>query len=450
MTSTDARRQSELPLGSLPAGSEPLNPLAGASSAGSVDPAAPPAASPADAQPGGAAHRTFAAVAIAHFMADCFGGIWPVYKKLAGLDLSIAGNISTITLMIGTSTQPLFGIAADRRHRRRLIVLGTALTFGAMLLGPLTIARDAGLVSVRAAYLLMFAVMMAVRFGQDMFHPAGAGLAGGISSRHRSTFVAIFIACGAVGYGLSQVSFALFYKLAARHTELLLVPGLAAWVLVWRWCRPVVPPTGAQPSLRTVLSDLRSARRPLAVLFAILALSAAVNIGMQFLMPEFIAARGYPEWVADGGAFLFLILGSALMMVPAGHLADRIGRRLMLLIMLVLAAGGYHAMVRLPHMPLIGFLALVVVAGAFLGTINPLGVAFGQHVAPRNVSMVSALMMGLAWCVGSVSPSVVGPLAERFGPVETLSWLGVINIVMIGLGFLLPGRRAEARRAGGG
>ena len=87
------------------------------------------------------------------------------------------------------------------------------------------------------------------------------------------------------------------------------------------------------------------------------------------------------------------------------------------------------------------FVVLCVVGGAFLGTVNPLGVAFGQRIAPReNVSIVSAILMGWAWCLGSTAPSIVGELYQHLGhnASKTLVMLGAANVVMVMIGFLLP------------
>jgi hypothetical protein len=108
--------------------------------------------------------------------------------------------------------------------------------------------------------------------------------------------------------------------------------------------------------------------------------------------------------------------------------------------MMILSAISYHAIVRLT-LPVSAFILLCIVGGAFLGTVNPLGVAFGQRIAPReNVSIISAILMGWAWCLGGTVPSIVGELYVRFGhnASKTLIWLGVANIVMVLLGFVLP------------
>jgi MFS family permease len=162
--------------------------------------------------------------------------------------------------------------------------------------------------------------------------------------------------------------------------------------------------------------------------------------GLFFLMPEFAHEKGYPAWIGHGGAFGLIVLGATVFMVPIAQLADRIGRRRTLMAMMILSAVSYHAIVRLT-LPLPAFVVLCIMGGACLGTMNPLGVAFGQQIAPReNVSIVSAILMGWAWCLGSTVPSIVGELYERLGhnASKALMLLGFANILMVLLGFFLP------------
>jgi MFS family permease len=175
-------------------------------------------------------------------------------------------------------------------------------------------------------------------------------------------------------------------------------------------------------------------------LFLILAISSGVLSGLFFLMPEFIHEKGYPAWIGQGGAFGLLIFGATVFMIPMGHLADRIGRRRTLIAMTILSAISYHAIVRLT-LPVPAFVVLCVVGGAFLGTVNPLGVAFGQRIAPwENVSIVSAILMGWAWCLASTVPSIAGELYTHLGnnASKALMLLGFANVAMVLLAFLLP------------
>jgi MFS transporter, FSR family, fosmidomycin resistance protein len=390
---------------------------------------------------------TFIAVVVAHVMVDFMGlSVWPVYKTLAGLDVAKAGWIATVIAMGGTALQPLFGSIADRFGPRRVILLGALLTSFALLLGPLADYQTAlnrglpTLFGLSGFYLVVFMILAAGRLGQDMFHPAGAGLAGSFSARRGSMFLAVFIAIGSIGFGLSQIGFRTAYNNLGHHTEILFIPVAILWVFVWLRCRPVQVQGAKRISVTASLRALRPVAGSILALFLILAISSGVLSGLFFLMPEFAQEKGYPAWIGQGGAFGLIILGATLFMVPMGHLADRIGRRRTLIAIMILSAISYHALVRLT-LPVPAFVLLCIVGGAFLGTVNPLGVAFGQRIAPpENVSIVSAILMGWAWCLGGTVPSIVGELYKRLGnnAAKALVLLGFANVVMVLMGLLLP------------
>jgi FSR family fosmidomycin resistance protein-like MFS transporter len=395
---------------------------------------------------GSVAVGTFVAVVVAHAMVDFMGmTVWPVYKTLAYLDVAKAGWIATVIAMSGTALQPLFGSIADRFGPRRIILMGALLTSFVLLLGPLadyqmTLNRLLPkLFGLSGFYLVVFIILAAGRLGQDMFHPAGAGLAGSFSARRGSTFLAVFIAVGSIGFGLSQIVFRTAYNNLGHHTEILLIPAALLWVFVWVRCQPAEALHAKRISVIASLRALRPVAGQILALFLILAISSGVMSGLFFLMPEFAHEKGYPAWIGQGGAFGLLIFGATVFMVPMGHLADRIGRRRTLIAMTILSAISYHAIVRLT-LPVPAFILLCLVGGAFLGTVNPLGVAYGQRIAPReNVSIVSAILMGWAWCLGGTVPSIAGELYERLGhnASKALVLLGFANVVMVLMSFLL-------------
>ena len=396
---------------------------------------------------GSVAIGTFVAAAVAHIMVDFMGmSVWPVYKTLAGLDVAKAGWIATVIAMSGTALQPLFGSIADRFGQRRVILLGVLLTSFALLLGPLADQRETldrllpTLFGLSGFYLVVFVILAAGRLGQDMFHPAGAGLAGSFSVRRGSMFLAVFIAVGSIGFGLSQIVFRTAYNNFGHHTEILLLPMAILWVFVWMRCRPPQVSSAGRISVIASLRALRPVAGPILLLFLILGISSGVLSGLFFLLPELAHEKGYPSWIGQGGAFGLIVFGATLFMVPMGHLADSIGRRRTLIAMAILSVVSYHAIVRLT-LPVPAFILLCIIGGAFLGTVNPLGVALGQRIAPReNVSTVSAILMGWAWCLGGTVPSIIGELYKHLGnnASQALMLLGFANVVMVFLGFLLP------------
>jgi hypothetical protein len=149
----------------------------------------------------------------------------------------------------------------------------------------------------------VFIILAAGRLGQDMLHPAGAGLAGSFSVRRGATFLAVFIAVGSVGFGLSQLGFRTAYNHLGHHTEILLIPAAILWVFVWVWCRPAEALHSGKISLISSLRSLRPVAGPILLLFLILSISQGVLNGLFFLMPEFAHEKGYPAWLGQGGGF---------------------------------------------------------------------------------------------------------------------------------------------------
>jgi FSR family fosmidomycin resistance protein-like MFS transporter len=382
--------------------------------------------------------RTFAAILLLHAILDCYGGIWPIFKHLAGIPLGYAGFVATLTTSVMWSLQPLFGHWADQGRMRRCIVLGTALTFPMMFLGPL--GDHVKTLGPAAAFALMIAVMALARLGQAMFHPAGATIAGNLATGRRSTFLSVFIAAGWAGYGASQIVYSSTYFAANGHTELALLPGLVLFTWAALACRPGETPAEIRTPVSWRLAFGALGDKGLLLLFIILTLMSAMNQGLLFLLPEFLAERGYPQWIVNGGGLAFLVVGSAIAMVPFGYLADRFNPRAVFAATVALSGATYGTLTLAPRLSLPMFILVCIATGGAISAVNPLGVALGQLLAPGRSSAVGGIMMGLAWGVAGVSQWIVGYLAGRpgSGPAESLIWLGAAALLAFALTTALP------------
>ena len=382
--------------------------------------------------------KAFVGLGLAHAMVDCYGGIWAMFKTLAGLDLAWAGFVASVVIFIASSMQPIFGLYADHGHRRRLLLVGVGLTCTGMLLGP--VSMFAPFMHHWSGYLVMFVILLMMQFGVAMFHPPAVTLAGQTMARRRSTVVALFIACGMVGLACSHLLFSSVYLSFNRHTELLLLPAAVVVMLVWLWCRT---PQRHQPGplgLRQMLLGITSLSPRLLPLWLIQVMVSANFAGLIFLMPEFVKARGYSAWWVNGGAFFIFIAGSALMMVPVGYLADRYGRRRILTICLVRGTPAYFLLGATHDLPGYAFVTLILLAGGLLGSAGPVGISLGQHLVVDRQSLITGMLMGLAWAVSSPTRWITGSLAKReeLGPDGALTWLGVTLVVSILLSLFVP------------
>jgi FSR family fosmidomycin resistance protein-like MFS transporter len=131
-------------------------------------------------------------------------------------------------------------------------------------------------------------------------------------------------------------------------------------------------------------------------------------------------------------------VGGAISGIIAGHLSDRIGFRKIFYVthglstpafLLMLSASGSR-----------------VHAGAFLAGLLvlatlPLGVLMAQEMAPRGKSMVSSLMMGLAFGTGGMLAPLTGRLGDLYGVRPVLFVVGLVPLLTTALVPMLPERR---------
>ncbi len=410
------------------------------------------------------ATATFIALVAAHSLVDCFGGVFPIFKYRAGLDLEVAGMLATITLFIGAGLQPLIGLLADHGHERRFVIWGAALSalgiaFGSV--GMLLQKTDAqGVVYFTAGgYAVLFVLQLIVRIGQALFHPPGVSLAGNLNHARRATMVSAFVAVGMFGFAFSQGFFSLLYDWTGGQTHWMLIPAALIVLAAIVWCRPTHAAAHRRIEWKQVGSALHAVRGPLFALFLIQALMAALNVGIIFLMPEFVESCGYPQWMSRGVAFMVFVLGSVAIMVPVGALADRIGRTKVMLGLLVLSVVTYYAWLWVPTLldgadtgapgaaSMVVFCILCALMGAATNTTNPVGVTLGQHLSPKHANVISGVLMGLAWAAGSWGQWIVSRLAVQpeLGPRGALAILGTVMLPCVALATRLP--REKGREA---
>lgn len=376
----------------------------------------PPAVAPAGVA---APHRaevgpwlTLAALSAAHFAVDCCTGIWPVFKTLAQLDLVKAGLIATVGSMTANGLQVVFGTLADRGWRKHMLVGGTVLA------GAITLVPYAG------SYALMFALQLATALGSAAFHPSGAGAAGEVSRSRTGVMIGIFLGGGFLGYGFSQLLFSVVYLRSSRFTPVILVIPLAAAAALAMLLPPAQAVKRARGHQRRALGAQALGLLPL---FGVQVFATVTFQALVFLLPELMASRQAPGWIANGGAHFGLVAGGCLALLPAGHSADRWGARRVLMIGNA-ATGVLLALLLAGTAAPITALVLVTTYGLFNGVNTVVTVAEGNRMLQGHASAVSSLLMGVPWCIGAIGPVAAGALAEPShggSPVVALTWLGL-------------------------
>jgi MFS transporter, FSR family, fosmidomycin resistance protein len=374
---------------------------------------------------------------LGHFLVDAMIGIWPVYKTLANLDLAIAGLIGGGCAFIGEGLQVVFGALSDKGHQKALICGGLIATTASAWF----VYTD--------NYTILFFLYFLTCLGSGAFHPSAVSAIAETGSK-QGFLIGLFTSGGALGMAFSQVIYAKSHSLLAGKLHWLSIPAFLLVALLFfinfkRHAKPV----GNRPAhpFKPAVFIQFFRQREFRLLYICQVCIASMLWGTMFLLPDILRSRGYEPWLSYGWGHLVYILSGAIMMVPAGFLADRYSSRLVILIASITSMLFLYLFLFQPYLNEQTVLFLLFGSGAGLGIINPTAVSLGTRLAPDQKGVVGAFSMGLVWCVSEgLGLGVGGFLATCFtedAPAKALAVLGCLFIVAITTAYALP-KKEEA------
>ncbi len=382
--------------------------------------------------------RTLFFLWLAHFLVDFMIGIWAIYKTLAHLDLFLAGMISGVGAFLGEGMQIFFGPLSDKGWRKHLICAGLLVTAASVFLSYFT------------SYWMFLLLFSATCLGSGAFHPSAVSLAGTLTLNRKALMITIFASGGSFGLAFSQMVFTHFHEILNGQTSTLLIPtALLTLLLVFYGLKGMQRFTPAASSHEVSLKNLFGMfkKRNLRLLYIAQVCNQTIFWATVFFLPDTLMCKGYDQWLCHGGGHFFLILGGALMMIPSGYLSDRYSPKSVLLYTTIGAMITFYIFLFFPPFDNFSFICLIFVLGAFLGTVNPVLIAFGNLLVPQSPGMVSAFLMGMAWCISESLGQGGGGLITKFfddkAPVYALGIMGVFYLVGLISTIMLPNTKKE-------
>jgi MFS transporter, FSR family, fosmidomycin resistance protein len=372
-------------------------------------------------------NRALVTLMLGHFAVDSYAGLLPVlFPLLIGrfhLDLGTVGLVSLAYTGTASVSQPLFGAIADRYGTRftGAALLWTALTFAAVGFAP--------------TFPVLVAIAAFSGLGSGFFHPLGAlTVRRLLPDRRSNTAMSVYVTGGTIGLACGpMIGVIAFGLLGTRGTAVLLLPvvAIAAFLLSSMRARGEAPtPRGAaRPSSPAVVPRMKL----LATVGMMMSRSWTV-VTLQAFTPTWYHQLGYKPWFY-GPLATTLVLASAAGAIGCGGLADRYGRRAVILVTLLLSVPAVALYVAFPGPAAFAWAILV---GLLAASTAPLTLMLAQELMAGRAGLASGLIMGLGFITGAIGVPVTGRVADQFGLQAALALQVLVVLATIPLALLLP------------
>jgi len=319
--------------------------------------------------------------------------------------------------------QPLFGVWSDRRGGVWLLPAGVAVA-----------AVGIGLASAAPAYPLVLLLVVLSGIGVAAYHPEASKSAAYASGRRRASGMSLFSIGGNVGFALGAVAATpLVLALGLSGGVLLAVPGLAVaavLVMLVPYLRRFAPEGQAEADAGAG----ENRRGPLALLLAVISVRSVAWYGLITFVPLWEVHLGHSKGEANRVLALMLIAGG-LGTIVAGPVADRIGRRPVLVASIAAAPPLILIFVLLGGIP--GAVAIALVGACVIGTFG-VTMVMSQEYMPRSLGMASGLAIGLSVAPGGALAVALGALADSVDLRTALLVIAAVPALAVVLSLMLP------------
>ncbi len=314
--------------------------------------------------------------------------------------------------------QPAIGHLADRRSMPWLIAVGMVLAgAGVAALGVLP------------SMPLLFVAALVSGIGVAAFHPEAARFANYVSGERKASGMRWFTVGGNLGFAIGPA-----FATAA----------LALWGLPAR-SPPRFPSSSWARSSRSSCAVCAASRRPRAKtrkslgtddwraffkLSAFVIVRSMAYLGMVAFIPLYVVEVLHGSPAVGGLTDTAFLLAGACGTIAGGPIADRVGRKPVLLWSTGLTAVLVAVLVTLTHDggPLWVAIAILIVTGFVLVASQAAFVVLGQEYLPNRVGLASGVTLGLAVSLGGSLSPALGAIADHHGLAATLLTISVLAL----------------------
>ena len=390
----------------------------------------------------GVDRRAMTGLSVGHAVTDMSQGavpaLLPFLVEGRGYSYAAASALVLASTVSSSVVQPLFGLWSDRAALAWLIPLGVLLS-----------GVGLALVGVAPTYELTLLAVLLSGLGVAAFHPEGSRWANYVSGARRATGMARFGVGGNVGIAAGPIlATPLMLAFGLPGTVVLALPAaLCALVLLRELprLRGFAPSAAAVDEARAgpAEDDWGAFLR----LGGVILVRSFYYFGLSTFVALYLVAELGASKAEANTALAVLLLFGALGTLAGGPLADRYGRRAVLLGTTLCLTPLVFAFLWSGQWVATALLALI--GAATISTFS-LTTLMGQEYLPGRIGLASGVTLGLAIGLGGVGAGIFGLVADAMGVRATLEIIALLPLLALPLVLTLPrhtAAEASERRA---
>jgi len=368
-------------------------------------------------------------LALGHFVIDLYAAFLPPLLPLLidkfQISFTSASLLATVLSLSSSMTQPVFGFFFDKVGGWKMIIWG-----------PVVAGLSFSFLGLAPHYSVLILLLILGGLGLASFHPEAAALTTSLSGQRRTWGMSIFMLGGNLGYSLGPfLILIVVINLGLEWSFFASLPALGtAWVLHrYALLGEKAPAIHTPPNIK-IESSLNRRVLGFSVLFSVVLLRVTTVLSLVTFLPMIQKLRGFSLMAAGGSMTVFMACGAFGGLI-GGYLADRVGRRRMIITSFLLALPTLSAFLYWKGPMSLFILALL---GFLLYISEPSCIVLAQEMIPQQARTASAIIMGMAWGMGGGGVLGVGVLADVFGIEWALRFLLLLPAGSLTLSFFLP------------
>ncbi len=366
-------------------------------------------------------------MSFAHFLndgsANYLPGVLPAILVTLHQPVRTAG-ILMAALLIGQALQPLMGWAADRLGGRGMIWMGlSGSTLGGALLG---FTHQIG---------FLIGLLLLIGIGNSMFHPQALAAVRGLVRNRQGLILSVFLIGGELGRGIwPTIASWIVVHLGLTEIWLLAIPAVVTVPLVRFWAPSLPRREGPQIPIHW-----RKHFSPMSLLVGFASTRSLITYGLVTFIPLLWHLKG-GSLISGASIITTLVSVGVIGNLSGGHLADRFGRRL------VLVVSSIFVVFLIPIL-MVAHGAWIWVVAAALGMAlfasSSVTILVGQDIFPENRSMGSGIALGLANGIGAMLVFAVGLAVTEQTVAYAIWFLSIIGVISSIFAAIIPNSLKE-------